>query len=84
MLLHSARHLAASNPVYDPTAQYDDSPEALADALDALLEDPEFLDAVADEVLFTEYENNLESANEQLDALRNQLLTDEIKKSGGK
>ncbi len=33
-----------------PAAQYDDSPEALADALDALLEDPEFLDAVADEV----------------------------------
>lgn len=31
-------------------AQYDDSPEALAEALDALLEDPEFLDAVADEV----------------------------------
>jgi hypothetical protein len=31
-------------------AQYDDSPEALAEALDALLEDPEFLDAVAAEV----------------------------------
>lgn len=37
-------------PLCPPAAQYDDSPEALADALDALLEDPEFLDAVADEV----------------------------------
>ncbi|KIZ05227.1 hypothetical protein MNEG_2729 [Monoraphidium neglectum] len=62
--------------------QYDDSPEALAEALDALLEDPEFLDAVADEVLYSEYQNNLEVANEQLDQLRNQLLTEEIQKKG--
>lgn len=62
--------------------QFDDSPEALADALDALLEDPEFLDAVADEVMYSEYENNMEVANEQLDQLRNQLLTEDIKKKG--
>jgi hypothetical protein len=153
-----------------PPAQYDDSPEALAAALDALLEDPEFLDAVADEarrrrpppflgpgawagegreaggtppsgcrqlrgglwaaagalsedqrarrhgppqgagaaspclpphptpntphphppthphphpqVLFSEYESSLETANEQLDQLRNQLLVDDVRKKG--
>jgi hypothetical protein len=31
-------------------AQYDDSDEALAKALDDLLEDPDFIDAVADQV----------------------------------
>ena len=34
------------------------------------------------QVLFSEYENNLEVANEQLDTLRNQLLTEEIQKKG--
>ena len=34
------------------------------------------------QVLFSEYEHNLEVANEQLDTLRNQLLTEEIQKKG--
>lgn len=34
--------------------------------------------------MFSEYENNLEVANEQLDALRNQLLTEDIRSKGGK
>jgi hypothetical protein len=33
-------------------------------------------------VLYSEYQNNLEVANEQLDQLRNQLLTEEIQKKG--
>jgi hypothetical protein len=47
---HTQYSRAHPNPPSPPPAQYDDSPAALADALDALLEDPEFLDAVADEV----------------------------------
>lgn len=32
--------------------------------------------------MYSEYQNNLEVANEQLDQLRNQLLTEEIEKQG--
>jgi hypothetical protein len=32
--------------------------------------------------MYSEYSNNLEVANEQLDALRNQMLTEQIKKRG--
>lgn len=35
------------------------------------------------QVLYTEYQNNLEVSNEQLDQLRNQLLSEGIKKKGG-
>ncbi len=35
-------------------------------------------------VMYTEYQDNLEVANEQLDGMRNKLLTEEIKKGGGK
>lgn len=34
------------------TAQYPDDPESFAEALDQLLDDPDFLDAVADELLY--------------------------------
>lgn len=60
-------------------AQYDDSPEALEEALDTLLEDPEFLDAVADEVMFKEYEDNMGDMNADLDKLRNELMAGESK-----
>ena len=47
-------HIPTAAHIHTPlAAQYDDSPEALAAALDSLLEDPEFLDAVADEVRST-------------------------------
>jgi hypothetical protein len=32
--------------------------------------------------MYSEYENNLEVANEQLDQLRNELLTEDIKAKG--
>lgn len=35
-----------------PTAQYPDDEAALEEALDALLDNPDFLDLVADEVMF--------------------------------
>lgn len=35
-----------------PAAQYPDDPEAFEEALDQLLDDPDFLDAVADELLY--------------------------------
>jgi hypothetical protein len=34
------------------TAQYPDDDAALEDALDALLDNPDFLDLVADEIMF--------------------------------
>jgi hypothetical protein len=33
-------------------------------------------------VLYTEYASNLDEANNQLDEMRNKLLTEEIKKKG--
>jgi len=70
------------------TAYYksQESDEVLAQALDDLLEDPDFLDAVADQVMFEEYTQNLEDANDQLDAMRNDLMTQSIEtkaKEGG-
>ena len=35
-----------------PTAQYPEDEEALEEALDALLDNPDFLDLVADEIMF--------------------------------
>ena len=34
------------------------------------------------QVMFSEYEANMETANEQLDTLRNQLLLEDIKSKG--
>lgn len=61
-----------------PTEQFDISEETAEKALDALLEDDDFVNAIAEEVLFNEFDANLDADNEKLDELRNELLTRSI------
>jgi len=51
------------------TTQYDLSPGSADAALDDLLDNPDFLDALADEVLYRDYGNKLDLAGEEADAL---------------
>jgi hypothetical protein len=61
-----------------PTEQFDISEETAEAALDALLADDDFVNAVAEEVLFNEFDANLDADNQKLDELRNELLTSSI------
>lgn len=55
---------------------YDMSDEALENALDALMDDPDFKQAVADDLLFDFFESQVDDKNEQLDAARDKYLRD--------
>lgn len=65
-------------------AQYPDDEAALEDALDALLDNPDFLDLVADEVMFQEYELENDENNAAISRMRNALVNerDEADKAG--
>ena len=56
-------------------AARENDPAALEEALDELLEDPEFIAAVADEALYSNYADGLEDVNGEVAKLRDELLS---------
>lgn len=62
--------------------QYPDDEESLAAALDELLDNPDFLDAVADELMYQEFEADNDENNAALSRMRNALAAEADSQQG--